>query len=91
MSQKSTPAEKIDLWQCVTCGTESTLSRSEMREHLETVHHLDLKTTKFQRQMMAHMDGRDHSQTSYKMTHDGLEINNFVRQPRAKDDPMRHA
>jgi len=61
----------------------------EFFDHAQSVHGIDLKTTKGQRQMTTHMDAREWHQTNYCWTFGNLTFTQVVRMERAADDMMR--
>ena len=79
----------FDLWKCDTCADKPEFESTEaMKTHLVEVHKMDMKTTKFSKKMLCHLDGAKFFQSDYRYTGGGVDLFNSVRHSRDKSDPL---
>lgn len=90
-SKMDVKAKSFDVWKCMSCEGEPEFSRGEVAKHALEVHGVDIKTVKFQREMLMHLDGREWFQSNYEWKVDSMTLVNYSRSPRAKNDMMRFA
>lgn len=92
--KKSEPkaAEKVeeyDVWQCQACEGKPEMERTQVKDHLQTVH--DVTEEHGIQRMIKHLDGQEWFGGTTSWTIGGIEIVNFYRYERAEDDMMRWA
>jgi uncharacterized protein (DUF2237 family) len=76
---------------CQSCADLPEFEHKEMLEHLKAVHGLDLKTTKFTRTMIMHLDGDRWYEWQWQWTEnkpDGVRFQQLVRELRSPSDMM---
>lgn len=83
----------INLFACghPDCKKKDSMVFEEFKHHLFSIHGLKSDQLQGKKQMMMHMDGAQWYSYNYEWTlNSGLKFNQFTKQARAKDDPMRY-
>jgi hypothetical protein len=76
---------------CQSCADSPEFEHAAMLEHLKTVHGVDLKTAKFERSMLMHIDADKWYEWQWQWTEqkpEGVKFQQLVREMRSKDDMM---
>jgi hypothetical protein len=88
MTQMAEELQKKEMsfnrYQCLVCEGHPQFEHVEMMKHIQEVHQIDPKATKFSRRMTMHLDGRDWYQSNYEWQHGDLVFAQYARNPRNK-------
>lgn len=72
---------------CQSCSGLPEFEINEMKEHLATVHGVDLKTSPFSREILLHIDADKWYESQYQWTEQkegGIRFQQFVREKRTR-------
>ncbi len=79
--------KKVVSWMC--CDEE--FDQDGIAHHLKSAHGIIAKTTKGERRMVQHIDGRDFFSSHYEWTFGDVKLYQLVHIERDDDDMMRFA